>query len=107
MIVLAAESGSGQWLGVDWLSIALVFVVALAATVIVVGSYSFGTRLLAVGAPDIEVPEGDDPDGPTAVVRPRRHPRPAAATAGALGCFAIGVAATVYGIYLVVPLLHA
>lgn len=101
-----AEAGGGQWLGVEWTSIALVFGVGLVATLAVVGFYSLGTRLLAVGAPDIEVPPGQDPDGPSAVVRPRTRPRPASATVGAVLCYGVGVAATLYGIYLVIPLFH-
>jgi hypothetical protein len=103
---VAMEAGEGQWLGVDWFSILLVLVVALVATVVVVGSYSLGTRFLAVGAPDIEMPPGGDPDGPEAIVRPRTRPRPAIATAAAGLCYAVGIAATIYGIYLIIPLFH-
>ncbi|MFT4212340.1 MAG: hypothetical protein QM626_10770 [Microbacterium sp.] len=98
--------GSGQWLGVDWGAIGLVFVVGLVATVVIVGCYALGTRLLAVGAPDVEVPDGGDPEGPAAIVRPRRQPRPALATVGAALCYAVGIAATLYGIYLVIPAFH-
>jgi hypothetical protein len=107
MRIVFAEAGSGSWLGIDWLSLLLVLVVALVATVVVVGSFSLATRLMAVGAPDIEVPAGEEPDGPSAVVRPRVAPRPAAATLAAGACYAVGVAATLYGIYLVIPLFHA
>lgn len=106
-IVRAADAGSGQWLGVDWGAIGLVFVVGMAVTVLIVGFYSLGTRLLAVGAPDIEVPAGDDPEGLTAVVHPRTQPRPVPATIGAYLCYAVCIAATLYGIYLVIPLFHA
>ncbi len=84
----AAEeaAGDGQFLGVDWGSFVLVFVVALAASVLVAATYSFGLRLLGAGT--------------------SRETRPAAATAGAYACFAVGVAAVVYGIYLIVPLFH-
>lgn len=101
-----AAAGNGQWLGVEWTSIALVFGVGLVATLVVVGAYSLGTRLLAVGAPDIEVPAGADPDGPSAVVSERIAPRPVSATVGAALCYGVGVAATLYGIYLVIPFFH-
>ncbi|MFE1646059.1 hypothetical protein [Microbacterium sp. P01] len=106
MIAPLAAAAETPWLGVDWGSIGLVFVVSLVATVVVAGSYAFGTRLLAVGAPDIEVPEGSEVDGPEAIVRPRTRPRPASATAAASLFFAVGVAATIYGIYLVIPIFH-
>lgn len=101
-----AASATTQWLGVDWGSIAIVFVVALVATVVIVGSYSVGTRLLAIGVPDIQVQEGADPDGPDAIASPRQRPRPVAATIGAWTLYAVGAAATIYGIYLVIPLFH-
>jgi hypothetical protein len=99
-------AASAQWLGVDWGAIALVFVVSLAATVVIASSFAFATRLLAVGAPDIEVAEGGDPDGPEAIVRPRLRARPVGATVGAWALYAVGAAATLYGIYLVIPLFH-
>ena len=86
--VIAAEesAGEGQFLGVDWGSFVLVFVVALAASVLVIGTYSLGLRLLGAGE--------------------SRETRPVPATAGAYACFAVGVAAVLYGIYLIVPALH-
>lgn len=87
--VVAAESGSpgeGQLFGVDWGSFVLVFVVALAASVLVVAAYSLGLRLLAAG--------GD------------RMSRPPAATAGAYACIALAGAAVLYGIYLIIPQFH-
>ncbi|MDF2665125.1 MAG: hypothetical protein K0R81_975 [Microbacterium sp.] len=93
---LASEGGS----------ILLVFVVGLAATVIIAGLYALGIRFFAVGAPDVVVRHGDDPEGPTAIVAPREHARPRAATAAGLVCFAGVAAAVLYGIYLVIPLFH-
>lgn len=107
MLPLADTAPVTGWLGVDWGSIALVFVVALIVTVAIASSFAVGTRLLAVGAPDIEVAPGEEADGPNAIVRPRREPRPFGATIGAWAFYAIGAAAAVYGIYLVVPLFHA
>ena len=40
-------SASAGWLGVDWGSIGLVFVVGLVATLVIVGLYTAGIRLLA------------------------------------------------------------
>jgi hypothetical protein len=81
----APVPGAGQFLGVDWGSIALVSIVALIATVVIVTSYSTGLRLLAVGAPTT---------------------RRAIATVGAIVCIGIGIAGVLYGIYLVIPLFH-
>ncbi|WP_291057558.1 hypothetical protein [Herbiconiux sp.] len=89
-ITVAAESGAageGQFLGVDWGSFVLVFVVAFVASVLVVASYSLGLRLLATGSD-------------------RAH-RPPIATAGAYLCIAVGIAAVLYGIYLVIPQFHS
>ena len=86
--VRAAEeaAGEGQFLGVDWGSFVLVFVVALPASVLVVATYSLGLRLLGAGE--------------------SRETRPPAATVGAYACFAVGVAGVLYGISLIVPLFH-
>lgn len=89
MVRMAAE---GSFLGVDWGAFAVVSLVAFAATVVIVVSYALGLRLLAVGAPL---------DGDEGAVH-----RPAVATAGAAVCFAIGVAAVLYGIWLIVPQFH-
>jgi hypothetical protein len=105
-IRMLADAPSTSWLGVDWGAIGLVFVVGLIATLVVTGSFAVGTRLLAVGAPDVVVPPGGDADDPAAVTPPRTTPRPAPATVGAWACYAIGIAATLYGIYLVIPLFH-
>lgn len=106
MRLIPAASEGASWLGVDWGSIALVFVVSLVATVLIATSFAFATRLLAVGAPDIEIAAGGDPDGPDAIVRPRLAPRPFSATLGAGVLFAVGAAATLYGVYLVIPYFH-
>jgi hypothetical protein len=98
MSALAASTPTGLF-GVDWSSIGLVFVVGLAATVVIVAFYSLGLRLLAVGSPM----DGDDQhSGPVITDN-----RPAVATVGGFACIGVGVLALLYGIYLVVPLLHA
>jgi hypothetical protein len=107
MVVYAADSTAPTgWLGVDWDAIGLVFVVGLVVTVVVATVFALATRLLAVGAPDIEPAPGEEPDGPNAVVRPRLTPRPASATVGAWLLYAVAAAVVVYGIYLVIPLFH-
>ncbi|MFF7683364.1 hypothetical protein ACFZA2_11450 [Microbacterium sp. NPDC007973] len=104
-LVRSAAAG-GSWLDTEGGSISLVLLVGLAATLVIVGLYALGIRFFAVGAPDVRVPVGDDPEGPTAVVAEREHPRPVPATLAGLACFAGVAAAVVYGIYLVIPLFH-
>lgn len=74
-----------QFLGVDWGAFVVVFLVALAATVVIVVAYALGLRLLAAG------PEQE---------------RPPLATAGAALCFAVGAAAVLYGLWLLIPQFH-
>jgi hypothetical protein len=97
MFEAAAAPGTGQFLGVDWGSIALVTITTLIATVVIVTFYSLGLRLLAVGSPD------DGGSGGAAVA----GSRPIGATIGAVLCIAVGVAGVLYGIYLVIPLFHS
>lgn len=94
----ASTPGTGEFLGVDWGSIALVAVTALVAVVVVVTFYSLGLRLLAVGSPN------DLADGSASAAG--ASPRPLIATIGAVICIGIGVLAVLYGIYLVIPLFH-
>lgn len=90
LLASAATPGAGQFLGVDWGSIAEVTIVTLVATVVIVTFYALGLRLLAVGS----TPAGD-----------AGH-RPFGATIGAVACIGVGVLAVLYGVYLVVPLFH-
>lgn len=83
-------ASNGEFLGVQWGSLAIVTVVTFVVTVIVVTFYSLGLRLLAVGLP------ADGSPG---------H-RPVAATIGGWVCIAIGAAAVIYGVYLVIPAFH-
>jgi uncharacterized membrane protein len=99
MFEAAATPGAGQFLGVDWSSIALVSVVALVATVVIVTFFSLGLRLLAVGSPD-----DVDGQGGSAVAA---GSRPVAATIGAVLCIGVGIVGVLYGIYLVIPLFHS
>jgi hypothetical protein len=75
-----------NFLGIDWGAFALVFVVALVATAVIVSSFATALRLLAAGS-DVG------------------H-RPPAAAVGAYACFAVGVAAVLYGLYLIIPQFH-
>ena len=86
MNTVIQAAGDGQFLGIDWGAFALVLIVAMAATVAIVVSYSVGLRLLSTGSDAKQ--------------------RPAVATAGAFVCFAIGVAAVLYGLYLIIPQFH-
>ena len=99
-------AASAGWLGVDWGSIGLVFVVGLIATLVVVGLYTVGIRLLATGAPDIQVGADGDPEGADAVIHDRVRARPLAAAVGGYACFAGFAAAVVFGVYLVIPAFH-
>ena len=90
-------ASNGSFLGVDWGSFVVVFLVALVATAVVVISYAVALRLLAVGAPL-------DVQGGAASRRSVR--RPVAATVGAIVCLAVGVAAVLYGIWLIIPQFH-
>ncbi|WP_285115821.1 hypothetical protein [Leifsonia sp. fls2-241-R2A-40a] len=96
-LILHAVAPEGSFLGVDWGSFVVVSLVAFVATSVVVVSYALALRLLAVGAPL-------DAEGGAVSVRDGR--RPAVATVGAVVCFAIGVAAVLYGIWLIVPQFH-
>jgi len=86
---------------INWGAIALVFVIGLAATVVVVAAYSFGIRLLATGSPD-EGAARQLEGGPHL----QSSARPGGATALGYLCFTIAGAAVLYGLYLIVPQFH-
>jgi len=69
---------------IDWLAFITVAAVALLSSVIVVGFYALGLRLLGPG---------------------ENTTTPARRT-GAVACFAVCGLAVLYGIYLIVPALH-
>lgn len=100
-----APTSSGP-LGLDWGSIAFVFVVGLVVTVLITVAFAVGTRLLAVGAPDVIVPAGMEADDAGVTTPARTMPRPLVATIGAWLCYAVGMAAVAYGIYMIIPALH-
>jgi len=86
-MMIRATAAEGQFLGVDWGSFVVVFVVAFVAAVAVVGFYSLGLRLLSLGP------------------SPKQRPMPA--TLGGWVCIGIGAAAVLYGIYLIIPQFHS
>jgi len=83
-MIIRSASSTGLF-DIEWGSIALVFVVAMVASVAVVSVFSLGLRLLAVG---------------------EQGARPMSATLGAYACIGLGAIAVLYGIYLVVPQFH-
>jgi hypothetical protein len=78
------------FLGVDWGAFVVVFVVALAATAVIVTSFALGIRLFAAGATE------------AVAAAPRSLP----ATVGGAACFAVGIAAVLAGLWLIVPQFH-
>jgi len=108
LVVKSAEATTtSAGITIDWGAIGLVAVAGFVVTLIICTSFAVGTRLLAVGASDIIVPEGLEADSPGVVDGERISPRPAIATLGAWICYAIGIAAVAYGIYMVIPAFHA
>jgi hypothetical protein len=93
---------------IAWGSLGIEFVVSLVAAVGVVAIFALGLRLLAVGAPlDARQAAGAPvervADGEIAATAQQR---PAWASLGAYLCFAIDVAAVLYGLYLIIPQFH-
>jgi hypothetical protein len=107
-VIASAPSTAGQFLGVDWGSIALVCVAALLAGVTIVTLYSLGLRLLAVGSADEPADAGGPPAATVqdATAQGATGPRPLIATVGAVVCIGVSILAALYGIYLVIPLFH-
>ena len=83
-VAAAAENS----IDIDWGSLALVFVVAFIATVLLVAVYSTGLRLLSAG----------DPEAGT--------PRPVPATVAAWVLIGLCAAGVLYGVYLLFPQFH-
>ena len=108
---------------IDWFAFLLVLVSALLATVVVVITYSLGIRLLTVSGRTPIVTPAEFTDAIT-VVSPaeakaaakraakaaRKSPlsdgQKRAALVGARVCFALSAVAALFGIYLIVPVLH-
>lgn len=85
-----------MFLGVDWGAFVVVFLVALAATAVVVLFFSLGLRLLSNG-------ELEDAGAGASV---GGAPRPAVRSVGGWACIAVGALAVLYALYLVVPQFH-
>jgi hypothetical protein len=96
---LAAAAEPEKFLGVDWAAFGIVFVVAFAASVVIVSFYAIGLRLLAVGSTE-------DTGNDGSIVSTARGERPLAASIGAIVCLSICVAAVLYGLYLIIPQFH-
>ena len=90
-----------MFLGVDWGAFVVVFATALAATAVIVTAFATGVRLFADGAVESDglagaaVPSG----GPS-------RSRPLGATVAGGLCFAVGIAAVLVGLWLIVPQFH-
>jgi len=91
------------FLGVDWGAFVVVFLVALVATAVIVTAFAAGIRLFADGALD-PVPDGPGASSPAAAAAPRA--RPLGATVAGSACFAVGVAAVLAGLWLIIPQFH-
>lgn len=103
LVHAADDPGAGQFLGVDWGSFVVVFLVALAATVVIVCFYALALRLLALGAP---LDGSDERATAAGGARSIAFHRPPLATAAAVVCIAICIAAVLYGIWLIIPQFH-
>jgi hypothetical protein len=88
---------------INWLAFLIVFVASIVAACVVVTLFATGIRLLAT-PPHGARPAGaacdeemDDVEGPQ---RPRR------ATVAAVALFVVAGLVALYGIYLIIPVLH-
>jgi len=91
---------------IAWGALGIEFVVSLVAAAGVVSIFALALRLLAVGAP---VEARAAAEGPGRVPNSElslSHDRPAWASLAAYLCFAVAVAAVLYGIYLIIPQFH-
>ncbi|WP_245186020.1 hypothetical protein [Frigoribacterium sp. PvP032] len=112
-----------MFLGVDWGAFVVVFVVALAATAVIVTFFALGIRLFAAGATE-PVDSGPVPAGAGGaggagaaggaapaggagrLTGAPAAPRSLPATVGGAACFAVGIAAVLAGLWLIVPQFH-
>ena len=118
-----------MFLGVDWGAFVVVFVVALAATAVIVTFFALGIRLFAAGATE-PVDAGSVPagaggaggagaagragaaggaapaGGADRLTAAPAAPRSLPATVGGAACFAVGIAAVLAGLWLIVPQFH-
>ncbi|KQN45198.1 hypothetical protein [Frigoribacterium sp. Leaf44] len=94
-----------MFLGVDWGAFVVVFATALAATAVIVTSFALGIRLFADGAVESDGGSGAVAAGASASASARRS-RPLAATVAGGLCFAVGTAAVLFGLWMIVPQFH-
>ena len=87
---------------IDWGALGWVTLTTLIAVVVIVTFYSLGLRLLAVGTG-----VGGDSSTDAGSAQSVAFHRAPLATVAAVICIAIGVAAVIYGIYLVIPIFHS
>ena len=90
------------FLGVDWGAFVVVFVVALAATAVIVTFFALGIRLFAAGATEAVAGGPVPAEAGSGTPAPRSLP----ATVGGAACFAVGIAAVLAGLWLIVPQFH-
>jgi hypothetical protein len=93
-----------MFLGVDWGAFVVVFLVALAATAVVVLFFSVGLRLLSNG--ELETGPVDAQGFPASEGRTPVTGRAPARTAGGWACIAVGALAVLYALYLIIPQFH-
>lgn len=93
------------FLGVDWGAFVVVFATALAATAVIVTSFALGIRLFADGAVESDGGAGAGSGAVTSSTRPSRS-RPLTATVAGGLCFAVGTAAVLFGLWMIVPQFH-
>lgn len=108
---------------IDWAAFGTVFIAALVAATVVVSAYSLGLRLLSVSGriPVVEPANFTDAlttitpaEAKAAAKRAKKAAKKSPLTdgqkrlafIGACGCFAVSVAAVLYGIYLIIPYFH-
>lgn len=96
--------------GIDFFAFVIVTLASLTATLVVVGLYALGIRLLAFAEP---LPEDADPDTPEheivtdtgtlIVVKPLSPKQLFWAKFGSRACFALSGLAVLFGVILIVP----
>ncbi|ROQ39522.1 hypothetical protein EDF46_1154 [Frondihabitans sp. PhB188] len=93
-----------MFLGVDWGAFVVVFLVALAATAVVVLFFSAGLRLLANG--ELETGAVDANGFPVGEGSTPVTDRSPTRTAGGWACIGVGGLAVLYALYLIIPQFH-
>lgn len=98
-----------MFLGVDWGAFVVVFATALAATAVIVTSFALGIRLFADGAVESDGGSGvvaASASASASAGASARRSRPLAATVAGGLCFAVGTAAVLFGLWMIVPQFH-